>query len=88
MKGATLQAQAIVIGQIVYATTQDVVLCNDLPNIERVLDPLQTVRPRRPRSATFGNCLRGVRLERGNQLIEESRHMIIEGGNIQRPGGG
>jgi hypothetical protein len=72
----------------VYTTTQDVVFRNDLLNIECVLDPLQTVRLRRPRSETFGNCLRGVRLERRNQLIEESRHMIIEGGNIDRPGGG
>ena len=59
-----LQVQAVVYGKIVNAAAQDVVLGNNLLNIERFLETLQTMRWRAAFHERFRNRLARPRLKR------------------------
>ena len=67
VEGGPLQAQTFLLGQVVNAATQNVVLCDNLLQIKSLL---QTLQPMGWRAGSFderfGNCFVRLYLERGN----------------------
>ena len=64
VEGFSLEAQAILLGQIVKAAAQDIVLRHHLFEIERLLQALQSMGRRAASFQRLGNCLARLRLKR------------------------
>ena len=79
-----LQVQTVLIGEIVNAAAQNVVLRDDLVDIERVFDALQTVRRRTHLEERFRDGLVGFDPQRRGQLVDQPRHVIVERRRIER----
>ncbi len=69
----SLKNQTVLIGKIVNATAQNVVFRNDLVDIERVFEALQTVCRRTHLEQRFRNGLVGLDPKRRSQLVDQAR---------------
>jgi hypothetical protein len=83
VEGLSLQAQAILLREIVKAAAQDVVLGNDLFEIKRLLEALQSMGWRAGSFQRFRNCLARLGLERDRQFLQEMRDVIVERRSIE-----
>jgi CelD/BcsL family acetyltransferase involved in cellulose biosynthesis len=83
VEGFSLEAQAILVGEIVKAAAKDVVLGNDLFEIKRLLKPLQPMGRRAASFQRFGNCHARLRLKRDRQFLQEMRDVIVQRRSIE-----
>jgi len=87
-KRLSLQAQAALVGQIVDAAAQNVVLRNDLFDIEPVLRALQPMRRRAAFEQRLGDRLIRLHAKRGGHLLEEHWDVIVERRDVEMSRGG
>ncbi len=71
------------IGQMMNAAPQDVVLGDHFFQIEPVFQPLQPVRGRAASPQGLRNRFVRIRSERDDELVQQTRHMVVQRGDIQ-----
>src|SRR5687768_7554993 len=78
VKCRAVQPDAIALGEIVNAATQDVVFRNDLDDVKTILESLYAVQRRAAGKERFRDRFVGHRLQCLGQLIEQCGNMIIQ----------
>ena len=78
-----LQVQPVVVGKIVDAATQNVILRNDLFNVKGVLESLETMSVRTAFAERFWDRLVRLGLECRCQFVKQAGNVIVERGNVK-----
>jgi hypothetical protein len=83
MEGLSLEAQAILLGEIVKAAAQDIVLGHDFFEIKCLLKTLQSMGRRAASFQRFRNCDARLGLKRHRQFLQEMRDVIVQRRSIE-----
>ena len=85
VEGPPLEAQAVLLGEVVDAAAQDVVLRDDLFDVECVLEALQSMRRRAGFAERLRDRLIRFRPQCCSQFVQQPRHVIVERRDVELP---